>query len=429
MAEGKRKVQQFIINLFNRYFGFEKDIDITNEVKVLHRRNEVLKNITFLSNILYTIILLVLATITKKPSDYLFTALFFPLTYFINIVIKQLITKDRHDYTKQTVAMYIMALYIFATAILFYARFYSSRLEIAAYVMIYYSIVVVSLYQSKRLTLWSSIGMLIIMTIIHFMWTYQVVDEFRGLNLGEFFKAFLRHEAFGDFVLRFFVYVFFNIVIYSIVSMGQYLQDERRKETLIRSEVQQDYTDTVSDLFQIILAMKSDFLDYQNSFLVAEMSMMLAELSGFDTETKNFLNYYVNIHLKVKEIELLVNPEIIYKMSFDELKEKTDLGNQIAKRIQITRKSDNIMRSVIDNVLDRNFVEDANKIQNDPVGQIILMSELYIGMRSTKSFKRPTTHDSTMNLFKKEFKVFFDDKLLERLVTFQDDFKNLYLNA
>src|SRR5690554_7903680 len=118
------KVKKYIINLFNRFFGFEKDIDITSEVKVLHRRNVVLKNITFISNLFYTLILFVLAVITNETRDWLFTALFFPLTFFINIIIKRLIFKDRHDMTKQSVAMYVMAVYIFVSTILFYARFY-----------------------------------------------------------------------------------------------------------------------------------------------------------------------------------------------------------------------------------------------------------------------------------------------------------------
>lgn len=428
MGLGKGKIKQFFKRIFDRYFGFEKDIDITSEVKVLHRRNEVLKNITFLSNILYTIILFVLASITKKPSDYLFTALFFPFTFFINIVISQLITKDRHNYTIQTVAMYIMALYIFLISILFYARFYNSIFEIAAYVLIYYSVVVISLYQSKKLTLWSFGGMAIAITIIHFTITYQMVGEFQGMKFWEFLSAFTKHQAFGDYLLRIFIFIAFNIVIYSIVSIGEFLLDERRREALRRSEVQEDYLSTVTDLFQIILTMKADFLDNQNSYLVFQMSKKLAEVSGFDRESRAELNNFVEIHLKINEIEEVATKELVSSLTSRELKGKTDLANQIAKRIRITRMSDNILRTIIQGTLDESFVKDISENQSDFISQIILISELYIGLRSTKSYKRPFPHLTTIDLFKNEFKVFLDKRLLERLITFQDDFKDLYLN-
>lgn len=428
MGLGKGKIKQFFKNLFNRYFGFEKDIDITSEVKVLHRRNEVLKNITLLSNILYTIILFIIATITKKRSDYLFTALFFPVTYFINAVIKQLITKDRHNLTIQTVAMYIMAFYVFLISILFYARFYNTFFEIAAYILIYYSIVVISLYQSKKLTLWSSAGMVIAITIIHFTLTYQMVGEFEGMKLGEFLNAFTKHPAFGDYLLRLSVFIAFNMVIYSIVSIGEFLLDERRREALRRTEVQEDYSSTVTDLFQIILTMKTDFLDNQNSFLVYEMSNRLAEISGFDRESKQYLKDYTNIHLQINAIEEVSTEELVKNLSSTELKEKTDLANQIAKRIRITRMSDNILRTVLQGTLEREYIQEIKKTQEDLISQIILMSELYIGMRSTKSYKRPVTHQATLDLFKSDFKALFDEKLLERLIIFQEDFKELYLN-
>ncbi len=428
MGIGKGKIKQFFKKNFNRFLGFENDIDITSEVKVLHRRNEVLKNITLLSNILYTIILFILATITKKPSDYLFTALFFPFTFFINLIIKQLITKDRHDLTIQTVAMYIMALYIFLISILFYARFYNTFFEIAAYVLIYYSVVVISLYQSKKLTLWSSFGMVIAITIIHFTLTYQMTGEFEGMKFGEFLGAFTKHVAFGDFLLRFFVFSAFNIVVYSIVSIGEYLLDERRREALRRTEVQEDYLSTVTDLFQIILTMKTDFLDNQNSYLVSEMSKKLAELSGFDKESREYLNEYSNIHLELDEIEKVATEEVVSNLKSIELKEKTDLANQIAKRIRITRISDNILRTIIQGSLEITFINEVIKTHEDLISQIILMSELYIGMRSTKSYKRPVTHQSTLDVFKTDFKAFFDEQLLERLITYQEDFKELYLN-
>jgi hypothetical protein len=45
-------------DIFAKFFGFEQGVDITNDVAVLFRRNVVIKNIVFVSNIMYTLILL-----------------------------------------------------------------------------------------------------------------------------------------------------------------------------------------------------------------------------------------------------------------------------------------------------------------------------------------------------------------------------------
>ena len=199
----KDKFKKATKGLFNRFFGFETGVDITDEVAVLHRRNIVIKNITFVSNIFYSIILFIVAYYSGEASDWLFTALFFPFTFFLNTVIKRLISSDTHDKTKQEVAMYLLAAYMFISAILFYARFYQTdSLETAAYVMIYYSIVVISLYQSKKLILWSAFGMLPVMTIIHFTWTYRINTDYQGLEISEFFRRFIHDAAFSDILLR-----------------------------------------------------------------------------------------------------------------------------------------------------------------------------------------------------------------------------------
>lgn len=78
----KGKFKKATKGIFNRFFGFENGIDITDEIKVLHRRNVVIKNIVFVSNLFYTLILFIIATTTKAPTDWLFTALFFPFTFF-----------------------------------------------------------------------------------------------------------------------------------------------------------------------------------------------------------------------------------------------------------------------------------------------------------------------------------------------------------
>lgn len=215
----KDNIKKYTKNFFSRLFGFESDIDITDDVMVLHRRNVVIKNIIFLSNIVYSIILVFIAYVNKEPSDWLFSALSLPFTLFINNVMKRLIYGERHDKTKQEVAMYVEAIYLFLSAILIYARLFNN-FETVAYILIYYSVVVISLYQSKRLILWTFQGMVAGMTFIHFVLTYSITTQYQGMDVGEFLKAFLPTRAAQDFILRLVLFSVFMLVIYAIVAMG-----------------------------------------------------------------------------------------------------------------------------------------------------------------------------------------------------------------
>ena len=48
-------------SVFSKFFGFEEGVDVTNDVALLVRRNIVIKNIIFVSNILYGIMLFILS--------------------------------------------------------------------------------------------------------------------------------------------------------------------------------------------------------------------------------------------------------------------------------------------------------------------------------------------------------------------------------
>ena len=70
----------------------------------------------------------------------------------INQNLVKLINLDKNDKTKQYVAMYVAGFYIFFHPFLIYARLYTvDYYETASYIIIFYSVVVISLYQDKRL--------------------------------------------------------------------------------------------------------------------------------------------------------------------------------------------------------------------------------------------------------------------------------------
>lgn len=420
----KDNIKKYTKNFFSRLFGFESDIDITDDVMVLHRRNVVIKNIIFLSNIVYSIILVFIAYVNKEPSDWLFSALSLPFTLFINNVMKRLIYGERHDKTKQEVAMYVEAIYLFLSAILIYARLFNN-FETVAYILIYYSVVVISLYQSKRLILWTFQGMVAGMTFIHFVLTYSITTQYQGMDVGEFLKAFLPTRAAQDFILRLVLFSVFMLVIYAIVAMGAYMQEERKNELIKRRQVQDDFTNIVGDLFQVVLSSKNAFLDRQHVDLVTKMSDRLSSYFGISPDKAKRIKGYASIHLRHKDVEDLIVKQTLH-MKYEQLQEKTLLGTEIAKRIQLAQKAEDIARAHIEGVANEVFINQMKVIQPEIESQIILLCDLYVTMRSSKSYKRPYPNQAVISLFEKSFTPYFDSNLLERFLKFKVEFEKIY---
>jgi len=103
---------------FEKNFGFESGIDITDDNQVLYRKNVVIKNIIFVSNILYTIIFTILSL--GDESNWMLTVLLFPVTFFVNATLKKMINKGADDKMSQTIAMYFASFYMFLSSIVIY---------------------------------------------------------------------------------------------------------------------------------------------------------------------------------------------------------------------------------------------------------------------------------------------------------------------
>lgn len=423
----KNKIKKATKSLFNKFFAFENNIDITNEVAVLHRRNVVIKNITLLSNTFYSLVLFIVALNSQNKADWLFPAIFVPFTLFLNSAIKKLIYTDRHDKGKQQIAMYGMAIYSFISVILFYARFFDNEyLETATYILIYYALIVISLYQSKTLILWSSFGFFSGITIIHFTWTYKITDEFSNMDVVTFFKNFVKHPSFGDLLLRSSVFVLFFVVVYAIVSIGNYMQEQRIFELIKRKEIQDDYKNIVSDLLNVVLTAKGSLLDLQHVTLVNKMSNRLGVLCGLNEEELNQLEEYALSHLKVSEVEDIIKDSNNEDVDFDDLKNKTKLATMVAKRLQLSQKSEDIARAHIDSAVNPDFISKMRSIQPEDIPQIILLTELYIIMRAPRHYKRAYPNDIVLNLFKGDFQSYFKPKILERFLTFENEFGQIF---
>ncbi len=301
----KRSLTSMSQSVFSKFFGFEEGVDVTNDVALLVRRNIVIKNIIFVSNILYGIMLFILSlSSTGGVTDWVITVLAFPVTFMINQILKRLIYSDQEDKTKQSVAMYVAGFYMFFSAILIYARLYSiPHFETGAYILIYYAIVVISLYQDKQLLSSSFTTLIILLTAIHLIWTFNLQQAAEGFTVFEFIPIFVQTNDFQDIALRTLLFILFYFVVYAIVSMGQYMQQERKLELIRRRQVQSDFSHIVSDLFSVVFSESDKRMDQRHAMHIREMSMKLAKDIGLTDLKTNELEWYTTVHLKFEEIK------------------------------------------------------------------------------------------------------------------------------
>ena len=226
--------------LFDKWFSFESGIDITNDNQVLYRKNVVIKNIIFFSNLLYTLIFSIVSI--SEPSNWLLTVILFPVTFVVNLSLKNLIRKGPEDKMSQNIAMYVSCLYMFLSSVLIYIKLkygQSAYLMETGYILIYYSLAVCAFYQDKKMLKNISIWVLILVTILHFTVTYSLINTDVATDVSKI-PALFTGEAMKDIIIRTLLLLLFMLVLYVNVSMVNFMQDERKRELIKRREVQDE---------------------------------------------------------------------------------------------------------------------------------------------------------------------------------------------
>ena len=178
------KIKSKIINnaLFSKMFSFESGIDITNDDEVLYRKNVVIKNIIFISNLIYTLIF---------SSNWILTVILFPATFLVNYFLSNLIKKGPKDQMSQNIATYLACGYMFLSAIVIYVKLkYGSAdyLKEVGYILIYYSLAVCAFYQDKKLLKNICLMVVVIVTVLHFTLTYPIGCNKRYYNKNNYFN-------------------------------------------------------------------------------------------------------------------------------------------------------------------------------------------------------------------------------------------------
>ena len=98
----------------------------------------------------------------------------------------------------------------------------------------------------------------------------------------------------------------------------------------------------------------------------------------------------------------------------------------IVKRLQLSQKCEDIIKAHMEDVNSSEFVKNINKIQDNEVSDIILFAELYVSLRSPKSYKRPFSHKIVVDILKNRFNDYYDIVIFERFYKNNKEFEDTY---
>ncbi len=423
--------------LFSKLFAVEYDVDITDDTAMLYRRNIVVKNIIFFSNIVYSIIFMILAFADKSTSNFAITLILFPLSFVVNKTLNKFVNGDEKDMVKQTIASYICVFYMFVVSIMLYVKmrvFTENALggqpiySDAAYVLIYYSIGVISLYQSPKLIKNIAPYVLAVVSCLHLSTTYDIVHASYTKSVLAFVKGFFVSDEFKDILVRTLLLAAYLVVMYSLADITSKQQLQRKVELIKRQTVQDDFTKIVTDMFNVTLNFNQITEEERlQGPLLEKMVVKLSDVIGLSEEetlkNKNFSTIHLNAAVDLDTSNITSNDE-----KFKKLREQTSIGNEIARRLELRRKAEDIYRSNNEGWSSEEFVAKTKQIQNNRDSNIILLSDLYIILRSPRNYKRTYSHENSMKLIREVYYIYFDNDLIDRFERFGKDFEELFNN-
>ena len=436
----KNKIKNFFKTntFFQDKFGFENGIDITDDNKVLFRKNIVIKNIIFITNLIYTLIFTVVSIgAPTNTTNWLLTVLLLPVTFFVNWVLGKMIKKGPDDKISQMIAMYIAAFYMFLSAILVYIKLKygesgspeGNYLSECGYILLYYSLLICAFYQDRRMLKYVNAISLILITILHFTVTYSIVAMAGQGDLIQFFIDFFTGTQFRDIVIRTILLGLFMLVLYIYVAMTNTIALERVKETSKRRTVENDYIDTVTALLKV--SMPHDIYTEDEKKETEILCLMVKKLASLLSVDPNEIESYVNyakLHIDYENV-IDFDPKVKNTLTYLTLKSQAFDAIDLIKRVELKKKAEEILRHVLDvgsNANDDEFVKSARNVITDLRSQIILICDIYISLRSYRVYKKANNHKYTMEYMEKMFKVYFDSLVYDRFSKFDSDFETIF---
>ncbi|AIO18753.1 hypothetical protein KQ51_00873 [Candidatus Izimaplasma bacterium HR1] len=451
----RRRIQvywKYIIRNVTERFNFEAGVDILDDTSVLFRRNKVNRNILVLTNFVF----ILFTFIGNQRPNYVIIAGFAIFMFTINRTLRRVINEEPRTLLKQQMAMYIGSIYILVASIGVYAKLRISAGNIslaeavgngnvegifsfitdlsisqAGYLLIYFALVVISLYQDNTLLRILFRWVFVFMTILHIIVMYPLYSITGGL-LGLYQYLFIDHANVTiDIVLRTITLVVFYIALYSSVSIGQMMNNKRKEELIKRRDMEKDFTAVVGDVFDVIGVFNSHTINQTKDDVhrVAELASRLANVLGLSSNICTEIYEYSVIHTdRVNDLSILEyeGKETLTERDYAVIREKTILGSVVIKRLQLNQKSEDIVRVHFEKTVDTNFIEKMKRVQRSQEGQIILLAEIYDVLRQERNYKSELKHKRAVDLLQLEFKEYFEPYILDRFLKYQMEFEAFY---
>ncbi len=433
-----QKVKFFFINKFS----FEAGVDILDETQVLYRRNRVIKNITWVTNIIFLLFTLIGSEGNDISMNLIVTLIFAIIMFLVSQSIKKIIKETPTTLHKQQMGEYISGVYILLMAVAVYLKLKFSigndislglfSITQGAYALIYFALVVITLYQDSKLLSVIFRVTIVAMTIIHLVVLYPVYEYASNfITLWNYIKG----PILTDIFLRTLVLAVFMIGLYSNAKISEDLNNKRKEELIKRRAMEKDFKAVVSDVFDVISVYKQrgdEQLEKNQEDAarrVAEMSGKLGHFLGYSSKLCQELFDFSTIHIDKQDLLTLQgydDKERLDEIDFRKIREKTIIGSVIIKRLQLDKKGEDIVRAHFEKTASKDFIKEMNSVQNNRESQVILLCELYEILRQPRNYKHALKHQRAIDLIQLEFYQYFDPQIVDRFVKYSDDFEAIY---
>lgn len=432
------KIGLFLTNKFS----FEAGVDILDETSVLYRKNLVIKNILWLTNVVFLIFTMIGSEGVNLKVNLIISFIIFLVMFFTNLSIKKIIREEPKTLPKQQMAEYISGIYILMMAIVVYIKL---RLTIgnsadsgffsisqAGYSLVYFSLVVLALYQDSKLLKLVFKVAIILMTIVHVTILYPLISY--ASDFATLYN-YIKGPIITDIVLRTIVLAIFMVALYTTASISEDMNNKRKEELIKRRSMEKDFKTVVSDVFDVISVYKrpgSADLDIEydiSAKRVADIASRLGNYLGFSPKLCKEIFDFSTIHIDknyLLNLDEYNDKEVLDEADFKKIREKTIVGSVIIKRLQLDQKAEEIVRAHFEKNADSDFIKEMNGIQNNRESQVILLAQMYDILRQDRNYKRGLKHARAIDLLQLEFYPYFDSQILDRFIKYGEDFESLY---
>ncbi len=441
-----RIIYKRLFKMITDRFNFESGVDILDETSVLYRRNRVIKNIIKLTNVVF----LVFTLLGNQNPNYIVIFGFGVVMFSINMTLRRIIKEEPRTLIKQQMAMYIASVYILLASFAVYIKlrvgaraidmesellvrtsFVDFSITQAGYVLIYFALVVIALYQDATLLRILFKWVLVLMTVIHVTIMHPLYLYADSIESLYEYLVVTNYNVSIDIILRTMLLIIFNIALYSSVAIGEMMNNKRKEELIKRRDMEYDFKAVVGDVFDVISVFNNQSFaqDQSSSHRVAEIASRLGNVLGLSPNVCTEIYEYSKIHVdRTHDLSILEyeNKEVLNERDYQIIRDKTILGSVIIKRLQLSQKSEDIVRAHFEKTVDKSFTERMKRIQRTQEGQIILLAEMYEVLRQPRNYKTELTHKRAVELMQIEFKEYFEPYILERFVKYSSEFEDYY---